>query len=66
MFEKLKGKMESTDIDMLSDVFIKQLEDIYDAENQLIDAIQEMHDAASDSKAKDAFKTHKEEETKEG
>jgi len=48
----------------LQDLFIEQLQDIYDAENQLIESIPAMASAAHDQDLRDAF-THHLDETRE-
>jgi len=48
----------SESLNSFDDLFSHQLEDVYDAENQLIDALPKMADAASSSELKNAFNTH--------
>jgi len=45
----------------LEDLFVHQLEDIYDAEKRLTSALPKMRDAASNQQLKDAFSHHLEE-----
>jgi ferritin-like metal-binding protein YciE len=45
----------------LNDVFIDQIEDLYSAETQLVDALPKLAGAASDEKLQDAFRAHLEE-----
>jgi ferritin-like metal-binding protein YciE len=45
----------------LQDLFIAQLEDIYDAENRLTEALPKMRDAATSPQLKNAFDSHLEE-----
>jgi ferritin-like metal-binding protein YciE len=47
------SKMES-----LHDLYLEQLKDLYDAEQQLIKALPKMAEAASSTELKDAFKEH--------
>ena len=42
----------------LQDLFIDELEDLYDAERQIIDALPKMEQAASSPELKKAFRTH--------
>jgi ferritin-like metal-binding protein YciE len=42
----------------LSDLFVNQIEDLYDAENRLTKALPKMSDAASSSSLKQAFQSH--------
>lgn len=42
----------------LNDLFIEQLQDIYDCENRLIDALPKMSDAATSAGLKGAFDSH--------
>jgi ferritin-like metal-binding protein YciE len=48
----------SKDIKTMNDLFVHQLQDIYYAENQLVKALQEMADKATDSQLKQGFLTH--------
>lgn len=48
----------SKDIQTMDDLFVHQLQDIYYAENQIVKALPDMVDKASDAKLKDAFKAH--------
>jgi ferritin-like metal-binding protein YciE len=48
----------SESLNSFDDLFTHQLEDVYDAENQLIDALPKMADASSSSELKNAFNTH--------
>ncbi|MEQ9618030.1 MAG: ferritin-like domain-containing protein [Deltaproteobacteria bacterium] len=45
-------------METLKDLFIDQLEDIYYAENQIVDALPKMIEAASSSELKEAFEKH--------
>lgn len=45
-------------IDTLNDLFRHELKDTYDAENQIIDALPKMIDAASSQEVKDKFRQH--------
>jgi hypothetical protein len=42
----------------LNDVFADQIEDLYSAETQLVDALAKIANGASDQKLQDAFKEH--------
>lgn len=48
-------------LDDLKDLYIEQLRDLYNAENQLVEALPEMRDAATHPELKDAFSSHLEE-----
>ena len=48
----------STKLESLNDLFIEQLEDLYDAENRITKALPEMADAAQSSELKQAFRSH--------
>lgn len=48
-------------LNTLQDLLIEQLQDIYDAENQLIDALPSMANAATDPELRKAFDGHLEE-----
>lgn len=45
----------------LQDLLVEQLQDLYDAENRLVEALPKMEDAASDRQLKQAFHEHLEE-----
>jgi ferritin-like metal-binding protein YciE len=47
-----------TEVHSLEDLFIWELQDLYDAENQLIDALPLMVEAAHSSQLKQAFQRH--------
>jgi len=49
------------DLETLHDLYMHELNDLYDAENQIIEALPKMIDAASDSKLRDALSSHLEE-----
>ena len=42
----------------LNDLFVEQLQDLYSAETQLVDALPKMADAASTEELRDAFEQH--------
>jgi ferritin-like metal-binding protein YciE len=42
----------------LSELLVQQLEDLYDAENQLVKALPKMAEAATDTELKNAFQQH--------
>jgi ferritin-like metal-binding protein YciE len=48
----------SESLNSFDDLFTHQLEDLYDAEYQLVDALPKMADAATSSDLKNAFNTH--------
>lgn len=48
-------------LDNLHKLYIHELKDLYSAENQILEAMPKMIDAASDSTLKEAFKAHAEE-----
>ena len=50
--------MFSKDIKKMDDLFVHTLRDIYYAENQLLKALPEMIEKASDASLKQAFQTH--------
>lgn len=51
-------KLLSLKINSLTDVFIQELRDIYSAENQLVEALPKMADAASSSELKMGIEAH--------
>ncbi len=51
----------SVKLDSLLKVFVAQLKDMYSAENQLMELLPRMHDAATSQKLKEAFREHMEE-----
>src|SRR4051812_44040612 len=52
------GLLTSPEFGSLNDLFVQQLEDLYDAENRLIDALPKMADAATCPDLKSAFSEH--------
>lgn len=52
------GLFTSKQFDTLEDLFIAQLQDLYDAEQRLVKAIPKMQDAANEQPLKDAFAHH--------
>lgn len=48
----------STEFNSLDDLFLEQLEDLYDAEKRLVDALPKMADAAASGQLKNAFNEH--------
>ena len=48
----------STELNSLQDLFVNQLEDLYDAEQRLTKALPKMADAANSSQLKQAFQQH--------
>ncbi len=55
-FSKMTGNAQS--LNNLEDLLVEQLQDLYDAENRLIDALPKMADAAHVPALKQAFRTH--------
>ncbi|HEX4771772.1 MAG TPA: ferritin-like domain-containing protein [Bryobacteraceae bacterium] len=51
-------KLFSSEFNSLHDLFVEQIEDIYDAENRLTQALPKMADAARSAELKNAFTTH--------
>lgn len=49
------------ELNSLQDLFANQIEDLYDAENRLIEALPKMADAAQSPQLKSAFESHLEE-----
>jgi ferritin-like metal-binding protein YciE len=52
------GMLSHNTFNDLNDLFVNQLEDLYDAENRLIDALPKMADAAHSPDLKNAFREH--------
>ncbi|MCM2374992.1 ferritin-like domain-containing protein [Aporhodopirellula aestuarii] len=52
------GLFTSTKFDSLECLLVEQLQDLYDAESRLIDALPKMADAASSPELKNAFTSH--------
>ena len=50
-----------TELNSLRDLLLNQIEDLYDAENRLVDALPKMADAAHSPQLKAAFQSHLEE-----
>ncbi len=53
-----KLKTMGKSLDSMDDLFVHELEDLYSCENQLIDALPKMEDAASSPELKQAFHQH--------
>ena len=51
-------KLLSLKLNSLTDVFIQELRDVYSAENQLVDALPKMADAATSNELKMGFEQH--------
>ena len=51
----------NTNFDSMEDLFVEQLEDIYDTEKRLTKALPDMAKAATDEKLRSAFESHLEE-----
>jgi ferritin-like metal-binding protein YciE len=52
------GWLGNNEFNSLNDLFVQQLEDLYDAEKRLIDALPKMADASSSSTLRNAFTEH--------
>ena len=52
------GLLGHSHFEDLNDLFVQQIEDLYDAENRLMDALPKMRDAAHSPELKDAFAQH--------
>ncbi|QDS91749.1 hypothetical protein FF011L_04840 [Roseimaritima multifibrata] len=52
------GLFTSTEFDSLECLLVDQLQDLYDAESRLVDALPKMADAASSPELKQAFRGH--------
>ena len=57
--------MGRTKFESFSDLFVHELKDLYSAENQLIEALPKMAEAASSSTLSQAYKSHLEETKKQ-
>jgi ferritin-like metal-binding protein YciE len=59
-FETLKGIFKSAggQLNSLQDLFVGELRDIYNAENQILKALPKLSKAASNQELKDAFRQH--------
>jgi ferritin-like metal-binding protein YciE len=55
------GLFSNNTFNSLSDLLLEQLQDLYDAEQRLVEALPKMRDAASSSQLKNAFDSHLEE-----
>ena len=53
--------MAATKLDSMEDLFVEQLEDLYDAEKRLTKALPEMAKAATNKQLQSAFESHLEE-----
>jgi ferritin-like metal-binding protein YciE len=54
----LSGLFTSHEFNSLDDLFLEQLQDLYDAEKRLTNALTKMADAAHSPQLKEAFRTH--------
>ncbi|MEZ6087164.1 MAG: ferritin-like domain-containing protein [Pirellulaceae bacterium] len=52
------GLFTSTEFNSLDELLVEQLQDLYDAENRLLDALPKMADAATSPELKQAFQSH--------
>jgi ferritin-like metal-binding protein YciE len=50
-----------TEFDSIQDLLVNQIQDLYDAENRLVDALPQMAEAAHSPQLKQAFQSHLEE-----
>ncbi|HEX3444455.1 MAG TPA: ferritin-like domain-containing protein [Chthoniobacterales bacterium] len=57
-------RFTSLKLETVTDLFLAELRDLYSAENQLVDALPKMADAASSTELKQAFTHHLEETNK--
>jgi ferritin-like metal-binding protein YciE len=57
-------RFTSLKLETVTDLFLAELRDLYSAENQLVDALPKMADAASSAELKQAFTHHLEETNK--
>src|SRR5690242_3724268 len=58
MEETTMGLLGTNEFNDLNDLFVQQLEDLYDAEKRLTDALPKMAEAAHSPDLKNAFRTH--------
>jgi ferritin-like metal-binding protein YciE len=56
--QELEGKRDGMKLDTLKTLYIDELRDLYNAENQLIKALPKMAKAASSEELQDAFEKH--------
>jgi ferritin-like metal-binding protein YciE len=56
--QELEGKRDRMKLDTLKTLYIDELRDIYNAENQLVKALPKMAKAASSEELQDAFEKH--------
>ncbi|MGA7274779.1 MAG: DUF892 family protein, partial [Candidatus Udaeobacter sp.] len=56
--QQLEGKTNGMKLDTLKTLYIDELRDLYNAENQLIKALPKMAKAASSEELQDAFEKH--------
>ena len=59
------GLFESDKLEGLKDLYVEELRDLYSAENQIVDALPKMVDAASRPELKQAFQMHLEQTKKQ-
>lgn len=52
------GLFSSKEFSTLKDLFVEQVEDLYDAEQRLVDALPDLVDAANSSELRSAFENH--------
>ena len=52
------GLLASTKLDTLDDLFLHEIEDLYDAENRILGALPKMRDAASSAEVRTGFERH--------
>ena len=52
------GLLASTKLDTLDDLFLHEIEDLYDAENRILGALPKMRDAASSAEVRNGFERH--------
>src|SRR5690606_3509857 len=54
----IMGLFKSKELNSLEDLLVEQLEDLYDAEHRLVEALPKMAEAASSPQLQSAFKSH--------
>lgn len=52
------GLLTTMQLDKIDDLFLHEIEDLYDAENRILDALPKMRDAASNAQLRSSFERH--------
>lgn len=52
------GLLSSTKLDTLDDLFLHEIEDLYDAENRILSSLPKMRDAATSAQVRNGFERH--------